>query len=298
MLLIWLLGLVTIALSGSAEFFSVYGLGQVFTGAFWPTIIMGAALGAAKLITASFLYTHWKRVNILFKSGLICIILGLMSLTSFGIFGFLSAAYQTDSVDLKVVSQQIVQLNEEKSSYEHRLADIDVQIQNVPSTKVKQKIQLINSLKEEKQDIRNKLDATTKSRDDLTSKQLKTEVKTGPIAFVAKAINKTTDSAVTYLIFSIMILLDPSAVALTIATNMAIRFRKMDKETVIPVLQSDRTPEAPIEAASEPIIPLTETKEPDSINQEVLNRLDNIQANLDSVNKKSEIIKSIRNAQE
>ena len=298
MLLIWILGLVTIALSGSAEFFSVYGLAQVFSAAFSATIIMGAALGAAKLIIASFLYTHWKRVNILFKSALIFIILGLMGLTSLGIFGFLSAAYQTDSVDFKVVDQQVTQLNEEKSSYEHRLSDIDTQIQNVPSTKVRQKIQLINSLNKEKQDILDKLDTTTKTRDSLTSQKLKTEVKTGPIAFVAKAINKPIDVAVTYLIFIIMILLDPSAVALTVATNMAIRFKREDKQSVLkPEVQSTIAPtiapiilDVPLNEPVQDSIPLSESKDSDT--KVILQRLDDIQ---DNMNKKSEIIKSIRN---
>lgn len=284
MILVWLLGLITIILSGSAEFFSVYGLAQVFSGAFLPTIIMGAALGAAKLTIASFLYTHWKRINLLFKSALMVMIFGLMGLTSFGIFGFLSSAYQTDSVDLKVVDQQVSQLDEEKKGYENRLTNIDEQIKNVPDTKVRQKIQLINSLKVEKQDILSKLDTVTHKRDDLASSKVKTEVKTGPITFVAKAIGKSIDSTVTYLILLIMLLLDPSAVALTIATNMAIRYRKEDKQAVIEANEPTQSTKTPVSSIPETEKNLDEFRE----------KLDSVVDTLDKSKKKNEILNSIR----
>lgn len=283
MLLIWLLGLITVAISGSAAFFSVYGLAQLFTGAFLPVIIMGGALEAAKLVSVSFLYTHWKKINFALKSYLMFAVFGLMCITSIGIFGFLSSAYQTDSVDLKVANQQIDQFNEEKSGYEHRLDDINDQIKNVPSTNVRQKIQLIKSLNTEKQDILTKLDTVTNNRDKLSASKVKTEVKTGPITFVAKAIGKSIDDTTVYLTLMIMLVFDPLAVALTVAINMAIKYRK---EEVKPVTTST-------ESVIQPIIEPAVTSIPESNSNlaHLTSRLDEL---TEKDKKKNEIINSIR----
>jgi hypothetical protein len=42
-----------LALSGIAAYYSVIGLAQIFPGSYWPIIIMGTVLEAAKLVTVS-----------------------------------------------------------------------------------------------------------------------------------------------------------------------------------------------------------------------------------------------------
>ena len=52
--------LTALALSGIAAYYSVIGLAQIFPGSYWPIIIMGSVLEAAKLVTVSWVYNHWK----------------------------------------------------------------------------------------------------------------------------------------------------------------------------------------------------------------------------------------------
>ena len=52
--------LTAIALSGIAAYYSVIGLAQIFPGSYWPIIIMGSVLEAAKLVTVSWVYNNWK----------------------------------------------------------------------------------------------------------------------------------------------------------------------------------------------------------------------------------------------
>src|SRR6185312_2313297 len=143
MFLIILLVLITAAISGSAAFFSVFGLAQLFSGAAIPAIIMAASLEAGKLITASFLYQYWKKIKWMLKTYLIFAVLGLMAITSIGIFGYLSSAYQRDTITLKDDQQKIDYLAHEKNEYTTRLHDIDEQIKDVPSNQVSKKIRLI-----------------------------------------------------------------------------------------------------------------------------------------------------------
>jgi hypothetical protein len=57
-----------IALSVIAAYYSIIGLAAIFTGAFWPIVIMGSVLEASKLVTASWLYRNWHICPRLLKS--------------------------------------------------------------------------------------------------------------------------------------------------------------------------------------------------------------------------------------
>jgi hypothetical protein len=106
MVFILLLVFSTLAVAGSAAFFSVYGLAQIFSASFIPVVIMGGALEAGKLVAASYLYRYWKETSFILKTYLFIAIFTLMVITSLGIFGFLTAAYQTDSIGLKQQREQ------------------------------------------------------------------------------------------------------------------------------------------------------------------------------------------------
>lgn len=226
MLLIILLILVTIAISGTAAFFSVYGLAHIFTTAFIPSIIMGASLEAGKLVIASFLYQFWNKIGVWFKGAIFSLIAGLMLFTSIGIFGYLTAAYQSGSIELNDNKQRVEFLTQEKTNYENRLVDINLQIQNVPAQYVSKKIELIKTLNAEKKDILDKLNTVSEERSKLMTTQLQSEAKVGPIIFVANALNKPVENSITYLVIFIMLIFDPLAMVMTIATNTAIANRK------------------------------------------------------------------------
>ena len=88
----------TTAIATAAAFFSVYGLAFTFSGTFWSVVVMGASLELGKLVAASYLYRYWEKTNKILKWYLISGIAALMVLTSTGIFGYLSAGYQTDAL--------------------------------------------------------------------------------------------------------------------------------------------------------------------------------------------------------
>lgn len=232
MFLISLLIIVTIALSGSAEFFSVYGLAQTFPTIFFPVIIMGIALGAGKLIAVSYLFNYWKVTNWFHKIYLLAAVLGLMIITSWGIFGFLGAAHQTDTIDLKTNQARSEYLIKEKTNDQNRLANIDEQIKGVGDTRVNSKIRLIKALNDEKKTILNNLDRIGTEQDQLMSKKLITEAKVGPIVTIANALHMSVDGATNFLTMLIMSVFDPLAVALTLAINVAISQRQKQQKII------------------------------------------------------------------
>ena len=112
-----LIALSALAVSASAAFYSITGLSKLFVGASLAVIIMAASLELAKLVIASYLYQYWSKTNILLKIYLTIAVLVLILITSAGIYGFLSSAYEQTASKNIVVEQQISALENKKVRY-------------------------------------------------------------------------------------------------------------------------------------------------------------------------------------
>jgi len=100
-----------LSISAVAIYYSVIGLATIFVGAFWPVVIMGTVLEVGKLITASWLYRHWKQTNFLLRTYLFLAVIILSIITSMGIFGFLSKAHLESEFAAGSKQQQIAIIN-------------------------------------------------------------------------------------------------------------------------------------------------------------------------------------------
>ena len=76
-------------IAGCAAYFSVYGIGLLFSGATIAAMIMAGSLELGKLVTTSWLFRYWNKVNFLMKTYMIIAVFALMAITSLGVFGFL-----------------------------------------------------------------------------------------------------------------------------------------------------------------------------------------------------------------
>jgi hypothetical protein len=90
----YILGLSAFLLAACAAFFSVKGIALLFAASFWSVAVMAGSLEIAKLVSASYLYRHWKDTIDILKKYMLCATILLMVITSLGIFGFLSDAFQ------------------------------------------------------------------------------------------------------------------------------------------------------------------------------------------------------------
>lgn len=116
-----LLGLSALSIAGAAAFFSVTGLSKLFAGAALAVTIMAGTLEFGKLITASFLHEHWGKINTLLKTYLTIGVLVLVLITSMGIYGFLTAAYQKTADELTKIDRQVEVVELKKSRYQEQL---------------------------------------------------------------------------------------------------------------------------------------------------------------------------------
>jgi len=218
--MVYLTFLCALALSGIAAYYSVIGLAAIFTGAFWPIVMMGSVLEASKLVTTSWLYRNWRTCPFLLKSYLTTAVIILMLITSMGIFGFLSKAHIDSTLDAGANNVEVKTLNTQEKIAKERLDYLLARAKD-PST-------ASNRLDKQIQDTQKELNEITKKKLPLLKESNKLVAEVGPIKYVGDMVYGTDDDnaidkAVRLVIMLIMIVFDPLAVLLLIAANMSMK---------------------------------------------------------------------------
>ena len=113
-----LIALSALSVSASAAFYSISGLSKLFAGASLEVIIMASSLEIAKLVIASLLYQYWNDLNKTLRVYLTIATTVLILITSMGIYGFLSSAYQETANKDQIVTTQITTLETKKKLFE------------------------------------------------------------------------------------------------------------------------------------------------------------------------------------
>jgi hypothetical protein len=230
MILIILTFLAAFLLSGIAAYYSVIGLALIFSGAFWPVIIMGSTLEFAKLITASWLYNNWQKTNILLKSYLTAAVVILMFITSMGIFGFLAKSHIDSTLESGANTVELKTLSQQQKIAEQRLDYLLKRAGNPETASA--------SIDRQIQSTQKELTEINKKRLPLLKEENKLVADVGPIKYVADVFFGTgdgaLDKAVRLVIFMIMLVFDPLAVLLLIAGNITYK-EKYGKKISIPI---------------------------------------------------------------
>ena len=262
----WIITLAALSVSGSAAFYSVYGLGKMFAGASVQVMILASSLEFSKLVTASLLYRYWTELNKALRTYLSIATLILILVTSAGIYGFLSSAYQETANKASVVEQKVSSLEEKKKLYiETRDSYLKEKLSiskskdelssglsksaisqrtdkkgNVITTANNSSIKTFSRQLEatNKADsiISAKLSITNDSIFALDSKILDTKTNSGvanelgPLKYISNLTGKSLDSVVNWYIIVLMLVFDPLAIALVIAANFAFEKAKENKD--------------------------------------------------------------------
>ena len=260
-----IIALSALSVSASAAFYSVTGLSKLFAGASLEVLIMAGSLEFAKLVIASLLYQYWDRLNKALKAYLSIATFVLVLITSMGIYGFLSAAYQETATQAGIVEKEIALLElkrdrfeadriyykVDKESLSEDIAELrkalssGTTVQYVDketgqvitttsrSTRQAFEKQLDVAIKE-RNVIAKKLEAATDSVSSIEIKILEVESTSettselGPLKYISKLTGISMDKIVNLLLLTIIFVFDPLAISLVIAANYA--FDQLDKE--------------------------------------------------------------------
>src|SRR6056300_1568348 len=126
-----IIALSALSVSASAAFYSVSGLSKLFAGASFEVIIMAGSLEVAKLVIASLLYQYWDTINKYLRTYLTVAAVVLVLITSMGIYGFLSAAYQETYQKLTVNQNKIEFLENKAKFYEDGVNRYDEELERI-----------------------------------------------------------------------------------------------------------------------------------------------------------------------
>lgn len=214
----------TIAVTGAM--FSIWGLSQLFAGAPTAIIFMAGALEFSKLVASGFLYRYWGHLHRPIRYYLSFAVVTLVAITSVGIFGFLSSAYQASSVGLKAQQLKIQGLVGENDAIVGQIAEMHKFIDEIPSNRISRKFEFrkryepeIKRLQEQSREMIARIE-TEKTA------MLKTHVEIGPAIYLAQSLGMDIDTVVKWLILFFVSVFDPLAVCLVLCLNIAIRLRE------------------------------------------------------------------------
>lgn len=210
-----------------AATFSVSGLARLFTGAAVAVTMMGAALEFAKFVAAAFLHRTWARLNIIYRTYLLMSVVVLSAITSMGIFGFLSDAYQASSSDLQMYAVKISAVKDEQARTNAEIARLNRSVDEIPANRVSKRIELRNEIEPQLKELFARNDKAAGDVQQMDLKVLEIKNKVGPLIYIAKAFNQDIDTVVKWLILVFVSVFDPLAICLVIATSEALRMRAL-----------------------------------------------------------------------
>ena len=231
--------LTAIGLSGIAAYYSVIGLAQIFPGSYWPIIVMGSVLEVSKLVTVSWLYNNWNDTVRIMRYYFLSAIVLLMLITSMGIFGYLSKAHLDTNIVVGANSVQLKTLDTQEKIAKERLTYL-LQRAGDPATATRKiDVQIQETQAELKRISTEKLP--------LLSEENKLTAEIGPIKYIAELFYSKDDpnfidKAVRSVILIIIIVFDPLAVLLLIASNQTYQRIKQPVE-VEPVKKAKKKKE-------------------------------------------------------
>jgi hypothetical protein len=256
-----IIALSALSVSASAAVYSVTGLSMLFAGASTAVIIMAASLEVSKLVIASLLYQYWGKLNKILRVYLTVAAAVLILITSAGIYGYLSSAYQKTADQTSIVDSKVASLETKKKLYENTRTGILQEKQSLSELKGSlskgsttqytdrkgnlvvrsnnASIKQIENASKSDDKLSSKLDIVNDSIFALETKIL--EVKTnatatselGPLKYLSALTGVAMDRIINWYILVIIFVFDPLAIALVIAANFAFAQLIRRKETPI-----------------------------------------------------------------
>ena len=269
----FIIALSALSVSTSAAFYSVSGLSKLFAGAQFEVIIMAGSLEVAKLVIASLLYQYWDTINKFLRTYLAVAAVVLVLITSMGIYGFLSAAYQETYQKLIVNQNQIEFLENKAKFYEDDVIRYETDLERISSN-----ISTLSNAKASSIQVRDTASSTgfrqTISTTELRLSQKRIDVEEinkkaiqakreiaadslqniklkvlalqnssdtvgelGPLQYLSGLTQTPMDKIINILLLVIIFVFDPLAISLVIAANFAFSRKTFKGNIIMPFIE-------------------------------------------------------------
>ena len=245
-----------LSVSASAAFYSISGLSKLFAGASFEVIIMASSLEISKLVIASLLYQYWNTINKILRTYLMVATVILILITSMGIYGFLSAAYQETANKAGNIDAQVSLVEVKRDNIKEQLTVYTLEKENITKAIADLRAGLANNIIQYKDKDGNLITSTSSATRNALEKQLDqaigrqtdvnlkvdelntqlfeyetqiVEIKTGsdlagelgPLKYLSGLTGIAMDKIINVLLLVIIFVFDPLAISLVIAANFA-----------------------------------------------------------------------------
>lgn len=274
----YLMLFLSLAVAGCAAYFSIWGLSQLFAGASTAVIIMASVLELGKIVTTTALHTYWHKLAKTLKIYLTVSVGVLMIITSAGIYGFLSNAYQKTANQLEIHEGEINVLNVKKDGFQSsidenkKLIDNLVSEKDATSNRVSKRtngVDYTNNSQSRRADIAEAKgnDQLNKLKDEIAGLNAKNSIlldsvnkynvkvlelksnskvagEVGPLKYVSELTGVPMGNVVNYMILLLIFVFDPLAIALILATNRVFELegREIPLEPKLDLINYDGIP--------------------------------------------------------
>ena len=293
----FIIAFTALSVSASAAFYSVSGLSKLFAGAAFEVIIMAGSLEVAKLVIASLLYQYWSVINRGLRVYLTVATFILVLITSMGIYGFLSSAYQDTYRQLTIKNNKTSFLTQKKDFYNKDVIRYDQELERISNN-----ISTLSNAKVSNIQVRDttvssgfrstisttelrlsqkRIDVEEQNRKDVQAKReqvadslqkyqlaiLELENDSdvagelGPLEYLSKLTDISMDRIINYLLLVIIFVFDPLAISLVIAANFAFDQAYPKREEEIEEVEDEEEKIEDIEVKHEIVTPPELTEE-------------------------------------
>ena len=222
----FIIGISAFFIAGNAAFFSITGIAYLFSGAFWSVSLMAGSLEVGKLVSASFLYKYWNKINTFLKLYMVIGTLILVGITSMGIFRYLSKAYQSSTVGVeRLFLKQTTYEDELKritADKNFLIEELDIRVKELPNNYITAKRELRTTYNTQIAEISKQIYNTSNDLSDVKLELIDSGVDVGPLLYIAKTFNTDIDTIAKWVIIILIFVFDPLAVALVIAFNIVL----------------------------------------------------------------------------
>jgi hypothetical protein len=236
-----ILALTAFIIAGVAAYFSVQGIATLYAGAYISVLVMAGSLEVGKLVATSFLYRYWKKTNLLLKTYMLIAVLTLMGITSMGIFGFLTSAYQSSLVEFSQAETQQTFMVSQKAILEKELESLTMRVDTLNQSRLSQEKRLpemsraaakpvyedITKAGEEISQARTRMNQVFDEIKTLDLQSLEAQKQSGKqkdigtLKYAADLFNTDINTIVKWFTLAIIVVFDPLAIALVLAYNVA-----------------------------------------------------------------------------
>jgi hypothetical protein len=258
----YLVGFSALIIAGCAAFFSVTGLGVLFSGASTAVMVMAGSLEFAKLVAATYLKQKWYEIKGFNKWYLVSAVGVIMIITSAGIFGYLSNAFQQQNLKLGQIEREISVFQTQITTNEGEINRFTAQITNLQqirnsqeaniskiverngstsrlSTMVRNADKEISAISVKINTLAEKNNKNYEEINKIKNNNIETEREVGGFRFVAEAFGVELKNVVKFFIFLIVVVFDPLAIALIIAFNGMIETPYQKRKKILSKMMED-----------------------------------------------------------